>query len=519
MELESPLEGGGGIDTDAQAFITAANITDTTQQNAIITLVTQLKTYGIWTKLKAVYPFIGGTASSHKFNLKDPRDLDAAYRLVFSGGWTHSSTGAKPNGTDAYADTKFNPTAGYTVNNSAHISFYSRTNSSLNGANEMGCYDVNNLVITTRRSDQSNNTFLYSNTLSGGISFIDSDSLGLYIANRINNLANGFKNGVSKGSNTVADNARNNKTIVIGALNATGFNITQYSPRESAFSSIGDGLTDAEASNFYTAVQTFQTTLGRQVGVPIVADSDAQAFLNAAVITDSTQASAINTLVTDLKTANIWTKMKALYPFVGGTATAHKFNLKDPRDLDAAYRLVFNGGWTHSSTGALPNGTTGYADTKIIPNSVVSLSSAHFSKYNRTNDLTGIKTDGVFDQNNSDALFQQSYTLANGIIGGVPTIASYTPSDSRGLFTISRTSNNLIKVFRNSSQIATNTSTATVLPLINVYIGARNERTAPQYYNAYETAFASIGDGLTDAESTAFYTAVQKYQTSLGRQV
>jgi len=39
-----------GVDTDAQAFITAASITDSTQQSAINTLVTQLKTYGIWTK-------------------------------------------------------------------------------------------------------------------------------------------------------------------------------------------------------------------------------------------------------------------------------------------------------------------------------------------------------------------------------------------------------------------------------------------------------------------------------------
>jgi hypothetical protein len=28
---------------------------------------------------------------------------------------------------------------------------------------------------------------------------------------------------------------------------------------------LGDGLTDTEAANFYTAVQTYQTTLGRNV--------------------------------------------------------------------------------------------------------------------------------------------------------------------------------------------------------------------------------------------------------------
>ena len=32
--------------------------------------------------------------------------------------------------------------------------------------------------------------------------------------------------------------------------------------------------------------------------------------------------------------------MKAIYPFVGGTATTHKFNLKDPADINAAFRLV-----------------------------------------------------------------------------------------------------------------------------------------------------------------------------------
>jgi hypothetical protein len=256
--------GGGGIDADAQAFITAAAITDQTQQTAINTLVTDLKGYGIWTKMKALYPFVGGTASSHKFNLKDPRDLYAAYRLIFNGGWTHSSTGILPNGTTGYAETYFNPTTGYSVNNSAHISFYSRTNSSEVNDTEMGCFDTNYLVVTTRRSDQSNNTFLFANT-NNGINFADSDSLGLYVSNRINNQANGFKNGVSKGSNTVTDNTRNNRSIAICAISSPSLGITQYSSRQSAFASIGDGLTDAEAANFYTAVQSYQTTLGRQV--------------------------------------------------------------------------------------------------------------------------------------------------------------------------------------------------------------------------------------------------------------
>jgi hypothetical protein len=41
----------------------------------------------------------------------------------------------------------------------------------------------------------------------------------------------------------------------------------------------------------------------------------------------------------------------------------------------------------------------------------------------------------------------------------------------------------------------------------------------PQFYSTKECAFASIGDGLTDTEAGNLYTAVQAYQTTLGRQV
>ena len=53
------------FDADAQAFITAAAITNANQQTAINTLVVSLKSYGLWTKMKAIYPFVGGSASSH----------------------------------------------------------------------------------------------------------------------------------------------------------------------------------------------------------------------------------------------------------------------------------------------------------------------------------------------------------------------------------------------------------------------------------------------------------------------
>jgi hypothetical protein len=255
-------------------------------------------------------------------------------------------------------------------------------------------------------------------------------------------------------------------------------------------------------------------------GVVPSIDPDAQAFLTAAAITDPTITSAIDTLVVQLKADSIWTKMKALYPFVGGTATTHKWNLKDPQDLDAAFRLTFSGGWTHSANGATPNGTNGYANTYLIPSTSLTTSSAHFSKYNRTNDLVGNKVDGVWV--NTTVLFlQQNYSLANSVIGNVASIVSYTPSDTRGLFTTTRTANNVVKAFKNTTQLGTtNTSLITNLPAANVYLGARNRyNTTGELYNSYQCAFSSIGDGLTDTDTSNLYTAVQAFQTSLSRQV
>lgn len=251
-------------------------------------------------------------------------------------------------------------------------------------------------------------------------------------------------------------------------------------------------------------------------------DPDAQAFITAAGITDNTQKTAINTLVLDMKGYGIWTKMKAVYPMVGGTATTHKWNLKDPQDTNAAFRLVFNGGWTHSSTGALPNGTNGYANT-FLGTTAISLNSGSLSYYSRTNFLTGaINIDiGILataPDSFSDLQIEGhvGYQFRFNDIGGGTQVAI---TDSRGLFTGSRTASNVIKNYRNGTLLATGSSTTGVTAAIPFYIGAANFMSTATYFANRECAFASIGDGLTDTDAANFYTAVQAYQTTLGRQV
>ena len=247
-------------------------------------------------------------------------------------------------------------------------------------------------------------------------------------------------------------------------------------------------------------------------------DADALSFITAASITDNTQKTAINTLVTDLKTYNIWSKMKALYPFVGGSATSHKFNLKDPRDLDAAFRLVFNGGWTHSVTGALPNGTNAYADTKLKPSDMAQ-DSVHMSTYLRTQNDNGVDM----------GVSTNYYFLISANQGvGLPPVgwlnlasASNTGSnlDTRAFLLASRTNSTTNKLFRNSSLITNIISTSSPRDVDNIYLGAGNRNNSIWQPSLRQQAFASIGDGLTDSEAANLYTAVQNFNTTLSRNV
>ena len=249
-------------DSDAQAFITAAAITDATQQSAIDTLVKGLKTDGIWTKMKAIYPFVGGTASTHKWNLKDPRDLDAAFRLVFNGGWTHSSTGATPNGTNGYADTKLVPSSVITSIDNSHISFYSRTNS--DSSCDIGVANSIGTVAFQVWPKQSG--FRYSRVFSGVLAEATTESTSAYYLNsRLNSVSlKAYRNGTMLSNPNITSISNISNAIVLSARNDGG-TIGNYSNRQTAFSTIGDGLTDTEAANLYTRVQAFQTSLNRQI--------------------------------------------------------------------------------------------------------------------------------------------------------------------------------------------------------------------------------------------------------------
>lgn len=93
------------VDADATNYTNISG--NSSFSNTIQSLFIDLKNTGLYFKIQAFYPFLGTTAAQHKWNAKNPLDTNAAFRLQFFGGGTHSNLGYQCNGTNAYANTFF----------------------------------------------------------------------------------------------------------------------------------------------------------------------------------------------------------------------------------------------------------------------------------------------------------------------------------------------------------------------------------------------------------------------------
>lgn len=258
------------IDADAQAFLTAAGIVDATIVNAINDLVVSLKADSLWTKFRYIYPFVGGTATTNKYNLRDPQDLDAAFRITFFGGITHTN-GFNPNGTNGYGDTFCTPSGNVTLN-SEHLYVTSNTDNTPVGTSAV---DVGSLQLLEQSSFLafrfgSSKNLLSSRMNSQLLSVTNTNALGSFCAvkNGTTNLRL-FKNSALSFSGT-SGGTLSNLYIFIGTL--TRFNSgfpnnsgpgNNYSNQNYTFATYGDGLSDTDVANLTTIEQTFNTALGR----------------------------------------------------------------------------------------------------------------------------------------------------------------------------------------------------------------------------------------------------------------
>lgn len=252
------------------------------------------------------------------------------------------------------------------------------------------------------------------------------------------------------------------------------------------------------------------TQLGT-IGSIGVYDIDAQDFFtrvtNAGGSLSSLEIGAVNQLVLDMKAAGIWTLQKAIYPMVGASAAACAQNLKS-----SSFTGVFSGGVVIDSSGITPNGSNGFMNTNFVPSSNWSTTSFSYGGYSPST-------------TNKDGAYNGANVTPNYFMHSFRSFGSseFWTSDGNNIIVSGGVTGfircNLLgtskKTFVNNT-IGGSATATTVLPTINMYIGGVN---GLSFRDNKTISFYYYSDGLTDTQSADFYTAVQAFQTTLGRQV
>jgi hypothetical protein len=240
-------------------------------------------------------------------------------------------------------------------------------------------------------------------------------------------------------------------------------------------------------------------------------DPDTQRFLDATGL-PGYYAPALDGLVRGLKNKGLWVKMNAVYPFIGGTADFHKWNLMDPRDTDDAFRLTYTVG-----TGSHSDDLGWYADTHLIPAGLLDPASAHLSLFSLSALANGNRCD--FGAYNWDGTTNRFHLIVHYMSGEFyyslgHTGMNNTPAgDGSGLFTSSRMSMSDETAYLNGVAIASNMTAGGVLPPVPLYIGCLNG--FANEYSDLPFGFVSIGSGL-DAQNVAdLNTVVQQYRLAV----
>jgi hypothetical protein len=269
----------------ATAFIAASGVTGSSIVTALQNLETDLNTYGLTSKMIALYPLVGGTIGTVKYNFMNPADTDAAFRLTVVGNVNIASNGISGSNYDLGAgfnngfNTNMTPSVDLT-NNDNHMCFYSRTNPSQDAFNpilyptEMGADTQDTGGPTGVRQLQlaakyyANNICIAINLREGAGSaqFFQGDPRGLYVNTRRSSTDLYLYKNLSGTVTTATDTAANGRTLS-GYTNPITLTTIggATSNRQLAFASIGYGLSNTQVTDLYTTVQAFQTTLGRQV--------------------------------------------------------------------------------------------------------------------------------------------------------------------------------------------------------------------------------------------------------------
>jgi hypothetical protein len=266
QRMDDVLQINQGLDQNVRNFALAANISDSTIINSLDTLVSELKSNNLWNKFYALYPLVGGTADSCKWNLIST----ASFTVNYTGSFNFTSTGLSGSGITSNINTTFTPSvnsADWATNNSFGV--YVNTN--VSGGIDMGAespFPASPAAADTYLSSRySGDVALFFN--SSSLSVASTDSRGFWfgcVSGSSGTNMNLYKNGTSIASKSSPTTYTITRALYFTANNPeSGPNANDRTRRQYSLSFIARAFNSTEASTLYNIIQSFQTSLGRNV--------------------------------------------------------------------------------------------------------------------------------------------------------------------------------------------------------------------------------------------------------------
>lgn len=254
------------FDSDAAVYLadvlTAGGTLNSTISGATNTLFTDLKSSGLYSKMFAFYPMIGGTANS--IGIQGKRTLGTTHDINWFGGWSYSVSGASGNAINTYAT--FAISGGTLPATNSHLSVYGNLpNNNTSGYDlsinlNNGTGQVQQIILDFQAS--SNGYYEYTGyaAVTGG----DTGDFVIMSRNTAGTETIRARNGIAL-ANKLEDcnDIDNTREWKLGVENApNGANLTSTSNRY-CWVGFGSKLTPSELLTYQSIINTFQTTLGR----------------------------------------------------------------------------------------------------------------------------------------------------------------------------------------------------------------------------------------------------------------
>jgi hypothetical protein len=250
--------------------------------------------------------------------------------------------------------------------------------------------------------------------------------------------------------------------------------------------------------------------------------TEANAYLTRVVQSGGTLSSTISaatrTLFTSLVSNNLYNKIYAFYPHLGGVAASHSINGKSTSNT-----ITFNGGWTFDlSLGSKPNGTNAYGDIADgAPNQFGSQNSSAVGALLTTTAPDPSRTDiGAMGNNSVRYYFSPYFSSAER-----PRMAlnntgadSFTSQGQQiSTFVQSRTGSTTIELYAEGSLVQTATRTSSAPDGAKLIIGAENENGVVKNYSPRGQGFTFLSSGLSGTEAATLTTIIKTWANAISR--